>query len=100
VADEIIIDPVSFGTAASGVEDAQADLQASYANFRTVIGNLGDFLGNDDAGRQLKAEYDPASAQFTQAMGKLVEQDLTALAASLRADGASWSNADTTGFGD
>lgn len=100
MADDIVIDPASFGTAAAGVEGAHADLQGAYSNFRAVLGNLGDFLGSDDAGRQLKAEYGPASAQFTSAMDKLLGQDLVALAASLRADGQSWSNADTTGFGD
>ena len=59
MADEIYIDPASFDTAAAGIEQAQADLQGAFDDFNAVLGNLGDFLGNDDAGTQLKADYNP-----------------------------------------
>ena len=99
MADDIVIDPATFTAAASGVESAQADLQGAYADFQAVLAGLGDFLGNDDAGRQLKEDYEPAAEQFRTAMDKLVHQDLPNLATSLRNDGASWTNADTTPFG-
>ena len=100
MASEIEIDPASFDRAASGVEGAAGDLQAAYGTFKAVMANLGDFLGNDDAGKQLKAEYDPAYHDFRTAMEKLLDTDLPALGTSLRNDGQSWRNADEALFGD
>src|SRR6476661_3900894 len=100
MADEIYIDPATFDTAAVGIEKAQADLQGAFDNFNAVLGNLGDFLGNDDAGTQLKTDYNPAAENFRTGIQKLLGEDLPALASSLRADGQSWRNADTALFGD
>ncbi len=100
MADEIYIDPATFDAAATGVDDALSDLQGAYDNFKAVMGNLGDFLGSDDAGQQLHADYDPAYSDLTAAMGKLTGEDLPALATSLRNDGKSWRNADNALFGD
>jgi hypothetical protein len=105
MADEIYIDPATFDTAAAGIEKAQADLQGAFDNFTAVLftavlGNLGDFLGNDDAGTQLKADYNPASENFRTGIQKLLDEDLPAFATSLRNDGQSWRNADTALFGE
>ena len=100
MADEIYIDPATFDTAAAGIEKAQADLQGAFDNFTAVLGNLGDFLGNDDAGTQLKADYNPASENFRTGIQKLLGGDLPAFATSLRNDGQSWRNADTALFGE
>ena len=72
MADEIYIDPATFDTAAAGIEKAQADLQGAFDNFTAVLVNLGDFLGNDDAGTQLKADYNPASENFRTGIQKLL----------------------------
>ncbi len=99
MAGDIVIDPATFTAAAEGVESARADLEGAYANFHAVMSGLGDFLGNDDAGRQLKHEYEPSAQQFHKAVNKLLHQDLINLASSLRSDAASWINADTTKLG-
>jgi len=75
-------------------------LQGAFDNFTAVLGNLGDFLGNDDAGTQLKADYNPASENFRTGIQKLLVEDLPAFATSLRNDGQSWRNADTALFGE
>ena len=100
MADEIYIDPATFDAAAGGVDNARADLQGAYDTFKAVMGNLGDFLGNDDAGQQLKADYNPAYEDFRTAIEKVLGEDLPAFATSLRNDGQSWRNADTALFGD
>ena len=100
MADEMYIDPATFDTAAAGIEKAQADLQGAFHNFTAVLGNLGDFLGNDDAGTQLKTDYNPASENFRTGIQKLLGEDLPAFATSLRNDGQSWRNADTALFGE
>ena len=96
---EIIIDPNSFDAAAAGVDDAAVELQSAYEAFKRVVANLGDFLGNDDAGRQIKAQYDPSYEACRTAMEKLIGVDFPALSMSLRHDATSWRSADD-GFGD
>lgn len=100
MADDLYIDPATFDSAAAAVDSAHSDLQGAYDNFRAVMNNLGNFLGGDDAGRQLHADYDPAESDFTAAIGKVLGSDLPAFATSLRNDAQSWRNADTALFGD
>jgi hypothetical protein len=100
VSDEIEITPDSFEAAANGLKNALEDMKTARRTYNTVMDNLGDFLGNDDAGKQLKSEYDPAHTDFQTVINKLLDEDLPTLEASLRADAQSWRNADTAKFGD
>lgn len=97
---DITIDPASFEAAAGGVEDVAHDLRGAYVGFKAVLSNLGNFLHDDDAGQQLKAEYEPAHESLRTAMDKLIDTDLQALSTSLRNDAKSWRNADQALLGD